>query len=187
MRRAAWIGSVSSVGIGLIAILVVWLSPRSRLNEVDDVCFQAIAKDLATARLVVHEGLPHQESEPELLALELATQETLRIEAFPFYAKPVRLPAESVETVRRYCLSPRTFCSRNTGAPKACLGFHPDYCLIWTNGPRTHRFLLCLGCGDAVIVGANPRLNLEFAGDHGDFGQFLWTLREQRPKPAWIP
>jgi hypothetical protein len=131
--------------------------------------------------LTLYEGLPHHSWEGELLKKELATKKTVTIHGFPFYERPLHVAAADVDELRRLSISADSFSPY--GGPKACGGYHPDYCLSWKDGGTTYELLICFGCHEMKFF--SPKQ--EWLADIGKeaFEQFesvLEKYREQRPK-----
>lgn len=70
--------------------------------------------------------------------------------------------------------------------PKKCEGFHPDYCLVWTNGPATYHLLLCFGCHEMKLHGPGQELLVDIRQRaFEEFKIILMKYRDQRPKRDW--
>ena len=144
--------------------------------------FTPVTKSMSQgASLTLYEGLPHQSWEGELLQKELATKKTVTIHGFPFYERPLSVAAADVEELRR--LSAATDSFSPYGGPKACGGYHPDYCLSWKDGATTYELLICFGCHEMELYGPQQDFLADIRPDA--FTQFETTLkkyRDQRPQ-----
>ncbi|HWU89392.1 MAG TPA: hypothetical protein VN253_19160 [Kofleriaceae bacterium] len=111
---------------------------------------------LATAidgadRMTLHEGLPHQHFERELLESERRSKPVRELDGYPFYQAPLALSAEDTKRLAQLLSDPATF--QSFSGEKLCGGFHPDFAVEWQKGPRSYRALLCFGCGEAKLFG----------------------------------
>jgi hypothetical protein len=132
------------------------------------------------ASLVLYEGLPHQTFEWNQMQKELATKKTIEIHEYPFYERPLAVSDADVATLRQLSLAPDSFVSYM--GPKGCGGYHPDYCLEWTDGGATCELLICLGCREMELYAAGKKLLVDIR--NSAFDQFEATLekyRDQRP------
>jgi hypothetical protein len=133
-----------------------------------------------SSSFTLYEGLPHQLAEAKLVASEIATKKTFKMRGFSFYERPLPITREDADTLQRLVTSPDTFWS---SVPKACGGFHPDYCLAWNDGGTTYYLMLCFGCHEMYFYDTKH----EFIADvrHNAFPQFkdiLDKYRAQRPE-----
>ncbi len=133
--------------------------------------------------LVVYEGLPHQTSESELLKKELATKETVEFVGFPFYRAPLTISGDDAVALKELYTSGRFTAYQG---PKACGGFHPDYCAVWTDGYETVTVLVCFGCGEIKSVRGSDEFLCEMDDVRPDLEALLTKYRVNRPasKPA---
>ena len=99
--------------------------------------------------LTIFEGLPHQRWEPDTLAKELEEKKTFKIDEYPFYETPVAASEATIKELMALCRSRKTF--QPFGGPKACGGFHPDWCLELNNGTSACHILICFGCKEARL------------------------------------
>ena len=104
--------------------------------------------------LLVHEGLPHQAHEREIMQREAARKDVAWIQGYPYYTPAVR--AKQPEALRRVLADPASY--RPYGGPKTCGGFHPDYAVTWKSGGVTRHVAICFGCGEVLFSDGGPRL-----------------------------
>ena len=102
--------------------------------------------------VVLHEGLPHQMFEPQSLAQELATKETVKWGGFPFYAPRIDPSAPDARRLRDLLSADSSF--KPYSGPKKCGGFHPDWLVEAGTGDGATRALLCFGCSEVKFLGA---------------------------------
>jgi hypothetical protein len=156
---------------------------RVELTDSDLVQFTPIAAAIQSAStLKLYEGLPHPGWEPKQLERELATKKTVEIRGSPFYAQPMAVAEEEFEPLRRLCAAKDSYWSYGGG--KFCGGFHPDYCLTWTDGGDEYQLLICFGCHEMKLYGPKQELLVDIRDDAiAQFDERLRKHREQRPKP----
>jgi len=154
---------------------------NSRLGPTDAARLLPLLDGIGKSSLVLYEGLPHQSVEHETFQRELASQETIRVDEYPFYARPLPVEAGDMEPLRQLSKTASNFATVTVG--KACGGFHPDYCLEWTLGNTTYHYLVCLGCAEVAIHGSDELLFLDMSdGSWGKWKSLLRKYRGQRPK-----
>ena len=115
---------------------------------------------LATKSLVVFEGLPRP-FEKELLATEIKRKDTKEILIYPFYTPGV--DAKNANDLRKLLSSAASIAVY--GGPKACGGFHPDYCISWQAGEVTYYALICFHCQEIVFYDGKTSLIYDLVGD----------------------
>ena len=153
----------------------------SRLDPTDAARLLPLLEGIGKSSLVLYEGLPHQSLEYESFHKELASRETIRVDEYPFYARPLPVEAGDMEPFRRLSKTAKHFATATAG--KACGGFHPDYCLEWTLGNTTYHYLVCLGCAEVAIHGSDVLLFLDMSdGSWSTWKSILRKYRSQRPK-----
>jgi hypothetical protein len=119
--------------------------------------------------------------EADQLKKELATKKTVRIHDFPFYERPLALAADEVEPLRRLSAAGSSY--QTYGGPKACGGYHPDYCLAWKDGNVTYHLLICFGCHEMKLYGPKSELIVDIGEEaFKTFETALKKHRDQRPK-----
>src|SRR5262245_6972052 len=92
-------------------------------------------------KVILYEGLPHQEYEGEELEKERKSKKTISFNGFPFYSEPLDLKAADAKKLTNLYCDPSSF--RAWKGYKRCGGFHPDYCIEWRKGKETCRALVC--------------------------------------------
>ena len=127
--------------------------------------------------LTLYEGLPHQAFDRELMESEIVTKKTIHWHDFPFYERPLTASTADVETLRSLCENPDSFCAYR--GPKLCGGFHPDYCLSWTDGEESYDLLICLGCIEVKFFGGGHELLADIRSRQ--LKQILRRYHDQRP------
>src|SRR5262245_61259592 len=126
--------------VGVAAICLLAFRPMDRnlmsRNFATHASFAAAVRKADVVAL--YEGLPHQMFEEQLLAEELHTKQTIRLQGYPFYQEPLPLKEADAKQLTELFCNPRSFRPiRATGIyVKACGGFHPDYCIEWRNGDK---------------------------------------------------
>jgi hypothetical protein len=133
-----------------------------------------------SSSFVLYEGLPHQAWEREQLLEELGSKKFISMYGFPFYERPLSVAAADVEALRRLTSTPESYLPY--GGPKLCGGFHPDYALAWKNGDTTFYILVCFGCREIKLYGADRELLTEMATEsRPQFEMLLLKYHDQRP------
>lgn len=112
------------------------------------------AKIQGAGTVALHEGLPHQMFERELLRQEKETKQVRIIHEYPFYEQPLEMAAEDARAITAILDDPASY---GTFWPvlseKLCGGFHPDYAVEWRRGQDSYHALLCFGCGEVELFG----------------------------------
>jgi hypothetical protein len=157
------------------------MSNAPRLSPTEAARLLPLLDGVGKATLVLYEGLPHQSLEHKSFQQELASRETIRVNEYPFYARPLSVKPGDIEPLRQLSKTASNFATVKYA--KACGGFHPDYCLEWTLNNTTCRYLVCLGCAEVEIHGTSESLFLEMCdGSYGRWKSVLYKYRSQRPK-----
>ena len=131
-------------------------------------------------RMTLHEGLPHQLFERELLESERRSKPVRELDGYPFYQAPLALSAEDARRLTQLLSDPATL-NRFSGE-KLCGGFHPDYAVEWQKGSRSYRALLCFGCEEAKLLGPGLDQRYDLAGPAGsELQALLGSYRHSRP------
>ncbi|MBY0232400.1 MAG: hypothetical protein K2W96_24240 [Gemmataceae bacterium] len=143
----------------------------------------ALAAGIGKAKTVVlHEGLPHQTFESELLAKELKAKKTAKVGGFPFYEETVGLKDAEKDGLLELLKAESSY--KPFSGEKRCGGFHPDWAVEFKDGDDAYRVLICFGCGEAKILGpkkAELRTDLgEKVG--GKLEALLKAKRKNRPE-----
>src|SRR5688572_28119574 len=100
-------------------------------HEVSPEDYAPFAEVVANAdRVVLYEGLPHQDMERDLLEREISTKQTIYLGEYPFYAEPLSLTAKDAAALTEIFDGTDAF----YGPPEVtvCGKFHPDYAIEWT-------------------------------------------------------
>ncbi len=147
----------------------------AELTEGDLAQFAPISDEIKLApSLTVYEGLPRNRAK---LKTELATKKTIRRdEYYTFYARPWRVGGSDAESLRRLSTSADSF---EPHREKLCDGFHPDYCLVWTDGNTTCEVLICFGCAEVRFYSPQRELHVDLRGEA--YEQFTTILKAYRP------
>lgn len=154
---------------------------RADLSAKDLTVFNPISKGIQRASaLTLYEGLPHQMWEAEELKKELATKKTVRFHDFPFFKQPLVVHGSNIEPLRKLCADAQSYMSY--GGPKACGGYHPDYCLAWKDGKAVYALLICFGCHEMKLFGPKSELLVDIRDPaYRRFEAALKQHRKQRP------
>jgi hypothetical protein len=137
-------------------------------------------------RLEILEGLPHQYFEKEERAVELTKHKTLTISSESFYEQRLPCAEDLRRSLTEAFLLKALFVRPLIGQRemlKACGGFHADYGLRWSKGDTVLvAALICFGCHDVRLVGAEHELTTSMTGEGYEFLQTkLLPLRALRP------
>ncbi len=134
---------------------------------------------IAAKHIVVFEGLPHQSWDRELLATESKRADTRMIWEYRFYTPSV--VATNAKELRQVLSYPGSIVVY--GGPKACGGYHPDYCISWQAGKSVHRAFVCLGCHEVVLYDGKETLIYDLgASAYEKLNELLAVYRLKRPK-----
>lgn len=109
------------------------------------------------------EGLPHQTFEKEALKKEIKDKETINLNGYWFYEKPLEIPAK-VENELRGILSDESVYARYSGM-KRCGGFRPDYGVKLLSKAEIIYFYICFGCGEIKAYGGKHELHADFSDE----------------------
>src|SRR5262249_45595205 len=113
--------------------------------EVDLTPHKGFAEAIAKAeKVVLYEGLPHQQGERNLRKKELREKEVVWLHGHPYYAETPALKAADVEALTALVSRRESF--HAWGGMKWCGGYHPDYLIEWSMGKETYQMAVCLGC-----------------------------------------
>ena len=167
-----------------VTVALLSVARAEALTAKDLKQFTPISKGISRASgLTVFEGLPHQMFEAAQLKKELATKKTIRLHRFPFYERPLPIAADMIEPLRRLSASTKSY--RTYSGPKFCGGFHPDYCLAWSDGDTTYHLLICFNCHEMKLFGPKSNLILDIREDaYEAFKKTLKSYRAQRPSAS---
>lgn len=137
-------------------------------------------------RFEILEGLPHQYFEREERAAELTKHKTLTISSESFYEQLLPCSEDLRKNLTEAFLLKALFVRPLIGQRellKACGGFHPDYGLRWSQGDTVLvAALICFGCHDVRLVGAEHELTTSMTGEGYEFLQNkLIPLHALRP------
>jgi hypothetical protein len=165
--------------LAITALAEVKSPPRETDTNFDN--YKPLAALVATAdKVVLYEGLPHQNWEADLLDAELKSKKTVQIHGFPFYAEPMELKAEDAKTLTTLFTTDGSL--QKFGGYKRCGGFHPDYCIEWRIGKDVVRCHVCFGCQEAKVYGPQHELYCDVSdAAYKKFQQTLKSYRKQRP------
>ena len=136
-------------------------------------------------QLILYEGLPHPTWEPELLAEERRTKETVTLHEFSFYASPIAIPATNKEKLKSILADEQWYCPWQ--GEGMCGGFHPDYLAEWHVGDAAYQFLVCFGCLDVWVYGPDKDLRYGMSGKAAKtIEELLKKHRKHRPPKSTI-
>ena len=130
--------------------------------------------------LTLYEGLPHPVWESDQLERELATKQTVQLHNYPFYERTLAVSAADREELRQLSAAAETYFTFR--GEKSCGGYHPDYCLTWTDGKYSYDLLVCFGCNEMKLHGPAQDFRLDLRGDAAKrLKAILGGYRDQRP------
>jgi hypothetical protein len=147
------------------------------------VIHKPVATALARAGLpILYEGLPHDNYERDVFAKELDSKQTVRLNDAPFYLEPLPLDRSDADRLTALFRNANSFIPPR---PKACGGFHADYCLKWNIKDSELRAQICFSCGEVKIFGPDINAHWDIAGDaYDEFKAILKRYAKNRPTPA---
>lgn len=138
-----------------------------------------VAAILKCEQVVLHEGLPHQDLEPELLQQELRTKKTVELGGFPFYLEPIALKDADEAKLQALSVNLASFQVYNA---KFC-DFHPDWCIEFKDGDKTYQVQICLSCHEAMFIGPDSKVIVDLSEKGFEsFAAILRPLRKNRPE-----
>ena len=143
--------------------------------------FDDFAASIQHAQLTkVYEGLPHDVMEREAFESERKKKETTKVEGSYYYLSPISASPALTEQLRKLLTSRTSFVPFQ--GYKACGGFHPDWCLVWSEGSDTWAVLLCFGCGEMIVRKNGEREIYCDIWDRSVLESLLNPLHVNRPK-----
>lgn len=128
------------------------------------------------------EGLPHPHYDRDLLAGELESKETIEIGGFPFYSAPILLAADDAKRLKDLYLDSNSFAP--FGGAKDCGGYHPDYCIEWSDGNLRVYVQICFGCYEMKTIVNGAELHCDIRNARDEFSSILLKYHKQRPLSA---
>lgn len=121
------------------------IAPEAEWKLQDVAEFAAGVREAAS--VVVFEGLPHPVLAEKLYQREAKRHDLISIHGYPFYARPLNVPAETIDQIRAILLNPAAHLQFPELMPsELCGGYHPDYAVVWLNGGKQYGSLICFGC-----------------------------------------
>jgi hypothetical protein len=166
-------------------------SPREREKNIEIERLQTSFRELKPMvekitddmKPTLFEGLPHQFYNPEQLAAELKTKQTITRHEFAFYKAPVDLAAADQQMLIKLIKSPDSFRAA-TGVQKLCGGFHPDFSLVWEINGSPVEIQFCFGCGEIKAYRDKTQVHCDIQTEaHTAIREILEKYHKQRPKP----
>ena len=141
---------------------------------------EALAKGQA---LTLHEGLPHQRWEKDLLDRELKAKKSILLHHFPFYEAPIDPKPADLKKLWAISSNSQSF-ERYKGLSMCCV-FHPDWCLEWRDGDNVCLVLICFSCSQAVLYGPTNGLRTcaRVRQRAKELAEILRPYHKNRPKP----
>lgn len=136
--------------------------------------------------LKLYEGLPHQTWEPEGLKKELAGKPVVTLGGYPFYEEPLEASPADAKRLRSISRSWWSFVPFR--GFKACGGYHPDWCMAWSDGQNTYLVQICFGCHEMKAFLDGKQLHGDIRP--GAFSELETTLahyQKNRPKRGSAP
>ena len=140
-----------------------------------------IAAIPSSAEVVVYEGLPHQMWDHDLYVIELRRPDIVWFEGYPFYEKPLAVPAD--ERAELAAIIRRKEAHVPFAGYKLCGGYHPDYAVVWKkDGKISGGSLICFGCHEWKNFTAQGRLHEDLEpGAYAELQEILGKYTVQRP------
>lgn len=132
--------------------------------------------------VAVFEGLPHDRWEADLLDSELKSKETIQIDGYPFYEKPVEFTANDQERITSLYCNKKLFTPFS--GPKGCGGYHPDWLVKWKKGETEWIVHFCFGCSEATTISGDKRMLCDIR-ESEPLEKLLSSYRRQRPDNNW--
>jgi hypothetical protein len=155
-----------------------------RKEEFDEKIGPLLTAIADSKKLVIYEGLPHPQAEPEVLEQELKSKKTITLSKFPFYESPITPTKQLTKQLKTLCKRESTF--KFYSGPKFCGGYHPDWCLKFGEGQDAYYVHLCFGCHEAHLIGPNEELMTDLKGAaYLKLVEILKPLRTNRPQPQY--
>lgn len=175
----------------VIAIGLLWIRfrPDSKgrvvplFEKIDMAAYTPFATAVGSAtKARLHEGLPHQSWEQDLLNSELNSKETFKSHGHLFYAAEIDPSAGDITMLRQLSTTASGF--REWSGMKLCGGYHPDWLIRWTAADGAdHELHLCFGCLEARFYGPGYRLYCDLESDcYSALKSILERYGKQRPK-----
>ncbi|MEQ2008130.1 MAG: hypothetical protein ABMA26_15135 [Limisphaerales bacterium] len=136
--------------------------------------------------LKLYEGLPHQRWESESLKRELAGKPVVTLAGYPFYKEPLEMNPADASRLKSICRSWWSFVPFR--GYKACGGYHPDWCLAWSDGRQTYLVQLCFGCHEMKAFLDGKELHGDIRhGAYSELETMLARYRKNRPERGTPP
>ncbi|GAA5495978.1 hypothetical protein Rhal01_02159 [Rubritalea halochordaticola] len=126
--------------------------PASLPNESFMSQISPILKHVQTkSKITLHEGLPHQLWDKELLAAELKKQKHEMRQGFAFYvpAQSSNIVPEDRKQLLAILADPESY--EPYSGPKRCGGYHPDFSVEFQSGKHLVEIQLCFGCHESKL------------------------------------
>lgn len=133
-----------------------------------------------SSEIVLHEGFPHPR-EHELLQNELKTKMVNKIANNSFYRDTHKLNGSDEAWLKEFFQSARHF--EPYIGPKACGGFHADYCVEWTVKHHRYYCLICFGCREVLLIMENDSLRCDLGTDDSRQKLFNFLFRHRKSRP----
>lgn len=136
--------------------------------------------------LKLYEGLPHQRWEPDALKRELAEKPVVTLGGYPFYQVPLVVSPADAKRLRSISRSWWSFVPFR--GFKACGGYHPDWCLAWSEGQNTYLVQICFGCHEMKAFLDGKELHGDIRhGAYSELEAMLARYQKDRPKRGTSP
>ena len=143
--------------------------------------YSKLAKHDHPTSVILHEGLPHQMWDAELLESERNTKETIEIEGYPFYSEPKTIEGKEAEEILEILLNPELFVPY--GGMKLCGGYHPDYDITTMLGSEDFHIQVCFGCHEVKLIGESQTITIDMKkGTIDQIRPLLLAHHDQRPE-----
>jgi hypothetical protein len=144
-------------------------------------CRQSFTEAVPQAeKVVLYEGLPHQNYESRLLEEERRTKAVQDLNGYPFYQEPLTFIDGDAKRVSKILQDSGSYLPFS--GEKKCGGFHPDYAVEWHVGAERYRALLCFGCDEVKLFGPGLKSRHDMERDaFEELQQILKGYRKNRP------
>ncbi len=131
-------------------------------------------------RIALFEGLPHPHWENELLDSERRSKKTTEIAGSFFYEEALPLNQADAHRLKEL------YCNQTSFTPlvgmKACGGFHPDYCIEWSDVRERYLVQICFGCHEMKTFFNGKELYCDIGQQaYDEFEKILTKYRKNRP------
>jgi hypothetical protein len=141
---------------------------------------QKILLNTTQETLILYEGLPHQMWEEKSLEKELKEKKTIKIDGYPFYEETLQVKEHDLREIFNQLKNAKLF--QPYGGPKACGGYHPDYCLRVKTPTKTLDIQICFGCHEMVLLSEGKKYMCDMSeGTDEKLKKTIGIYKKNRP------